>query len=277
MYFSIPIRAIFAVAGSLAILTQCNAVATFYYIGYMEEQTTGDNRQLIRYAEGDPPPGMGLFTGSAVINSIPAYSYGGLDRTLTSVEEAKDEGTQHSLHINATGLPTNCVGCTVAIALIQTYLCSTTDAFDSALKFSLQDALTYVTNQNGSTDGWKTTTFRELLGSNNNSTLPLSLVDALNPATSTASDSKVAVYLYDMEENPIACATFEQASEEEAAMYEELFYGESESGEGEDDGPDAAAVNLLEDDTSSASGGLELVSAFVTGVSLFASAILVFV
>uniref|UniRef100_A0A7S2LU92 Uncharacterized protein n=1 Tax=Skeletonema marinoi TaxID=267567 RepID=A0A7S2LU92_9STRA len=103
--------------------------------------------------------------------------------------------------------------------------------------------------------------------------MPLSLVDALNPATST--DSKVAVYLYDMEENPIACATFEQASEEEAAMYEELFYGES--GEGEDDGPDAAAVNPLEDDTSSASGSLELVSAFVTGVSLFASAILVFV
>ena len=107
--------------------------------------------------------------------------------------------------------------------------------------------------------------------------MPLSLVDAINPATS--SDSKVAVYLYDMEENPIACATFEQASEEEAAMYEELFYGESESesGEGEDDGPDAAAINPLEDDTSSASGGLELVSAFVAGVSLFASAILVFV
>jgi hypothetical protein len=35
--------------------------------------------------------------------------------------------------------------------------------------------------------------------------------------------------------------------------------------------------NPLEDDTSSACGGLELVSAFVTGVSLFASAILVFV
>eukprot|EP00985_Skeletonema_marinoi_P031481 scaffold37708_cov175-Skeletonema_marinoi.AAC.3 len=178
-------------------------------------------------------------------------------RTLTSVEEANNEDTQHSLHINATGLPTSCVGCTVAIALIQTYL--------------------LLLSTNGSTDGWKTKTFRELIDSNNNSTLPLSLVDALSTATST--DSKVAVYLYDMEENPIACATFEQASEEEAAMYEELFYGESESGEGEDDGPDAAAVNLLEDDTSSAStsGSLELVSSFVTGVSLFASAILVFV
>mmetsp|Transcript_29678 Transcript_29678/g.50610 ORF Transcript_29678/g.50610 Transcript_29678/m.50610 type:complete len:134 (+) Transcript_29678:133-534(+) len=41
-------------------------------------------------------------------------------RTLTSVEEAADEEAQHSLHINATGLPTSCVGCTVAIALIQT-------------------------------------------------------------------------------------------------------------------------------------------------------------
>jgi len=269
MYFSI--RTIFAVAGSLAILPECNAQfisptsttdREFLRadILQMAEQTTG-NRQLLDYA----------IEGRVAVGATQQYGR----RTLTSVEEGKDEETQHSLHINATGLPTSCVGCTVAIALIQTSSCSTTDAYDSALKFSLQDALTYVTNENGSTGGWKTNTFRELLDSNNNSTMPLSLVDALNPATST--DSKVAVYLYDMEENPIACATFEQASEEEAAMYEELFYGESESGEGEDDGPDAAAINPLENDTSSASGGLELVSAFVTGVSLFASAILVFV
>jgi len=271
MYFSIRIRTIFAVAGSLAILPECNALQESESKGmYVADihcmQTTG-NRQLEEE------------TGYTLRGKI-VTSYKKLKRrTLTSVEveEAKDEETQHSLHINATGLPTSCVGCTVAIALIQTSSCSTTDAYDTALKFSLQDALTYVTNENGSTDGWKTTTFRELIDSNNNSTLPLSLVDALTPATST--DSKVAVYLYDMEENPIACATFEEASEEEAAMYEELFYGESESGEGEDDGPDAAAVNPLEleNDTSSASGGLELVSAFVTGVSLFASAIIVFV
>mmetsp|Transcript_19731 Transcript_19731/g.29224 ORF Transcript_19731/g.29224 Transcript_19731/m.29224 type:complete len:271 (-) Transcript_19731:109-921(-) len=270
MYFSIRIRTIFAVAGSLAILPECNAEGyqTVFLAGNIRPLKTTGNRQLENNSWGSfCISGRQHLTGS----------YRGPVRTLTSVEdeEVKDEETQHSLHINATGLPTSCVGCTVAIALIQTSSCSTTDAYDTALKFSLQDALTYVTNENGSTDGWKTTTFRELIDSNNNSTLPLSLVDALNPATST--DSKVAVYLYDMEENPIACATFEEASEEEAAMYEELFYGESESGEGEDDGPDAAAVNPLEDDTSSASGGLELVSAFVTGVSLFASAILVFV
>eukprot|EP00985_Skeletonema_marinoi_P007941 scaffold3540_cov88-Skeletonema_marinoi.AAC.1 len=138
--------------------------------------------------------------GEVVVSFVTAVTR----RTLTSVEveEAADEEAQHSLHINATGLPTSCVGCTVAIALIQTYSCSTTDAYDSALKFSLQDALTYGTNENGSTDGWKTKTFRELIDSNNNSTLPLSLVDALNSATTT--DSRVAVYLYDMEENPIA-------------------------------------------------------------------------
>eukprot|EP00985_Skeletonema_marinoi_P026873 scaffold21242_cov72-Skeletonema_marinoi.AAC.1 len=273
MYFSIPIHTItiFAAAGSLAILPECNAfnIETVEYkvavVKGMAFRTTGKRQQVV----------TGNVFGSVVIST-----YGGSgSRTLTSVEEAKDEGTQHSLHINATGLPTNCVRCKVAIALIQTYSCSTTDAYDSALKFSLQDALTYVTNDNGSTNGWKTKSFRELVDSNNNSTLPLSLVDALDPATST--DSKVAAYLYDMEENPIACATFEQASEEEAAMYETLFYGESESGEGEDDGPDAAAAAVnpldLEDDTSSASGGLELVSVFVAGVSLFASAILVFV
>eukprot|EP00985_Skeletonema_marinoi_P024844 scaffold17669_cov88-Skeletonema_marinoi.AAC.3 len=268
MYFSIPIiRTIFAVAGSLAILPNAFGHLLMAQLEATEAQTTGGNRQLlVSHCEYPCTKGELLLYTSF---RIPKR------RTLTSVGEAKDEETQHSLHINATGLPTNCVGCTVAIALIQTSSCSTTDAYDSALKFSLQDALTYVTNENGSTDGWKTTTFRELLDSNSNSTMPLSLVDALDPATST--DSKVAVYLYDMEENPIACATFEEASEEEAAMYEELFYGESESGEGEDDGPDAAAINPLEDDTSSASGGLELVSAFVTAVSLFASAILVFV
>jgi len=270
MCFSIPIRtAIFAVAGSLAILPECNAYKYDHYVGSIVPiigGTTGNRNRQLEYDE--------ICDGIAFFSIASSRYGGGGSRTLTSVEEAKDEETQHSLHINATGLPTSCLGCTVAIALIQTYLCSTTDAYDSALKFSLQDALTYVTNENGSTGGWKTKTFRQLIDSNN-STLPLSLVDALNPATTT--DSKVAVYLYDMEENPIACATFEQASEEEAAMYEELFYGESESGEGEDDGPDAAAVNPLEDDTSSASGGLELVSAFVTGVSLFASAILVFV
>eukprot|EP00985_Skeletonema_marinoi_P001292 scaffold517_cov140-Skeletonema_marinoi.AAC.5 len=144
-------------------------------------------------------------------------------RTLTSVEEAEDEKQQNSLHINATGLPASCEGCSVALTLIQTSLCGTTDAHDSALQVPLQDALTYVTNENGSTDGWKTQYFRELHDSNK--TLPVSLVDVLNPNPATTADYKMAVYLYDMEENPIACATLEPASEEEAKMYADMFYG----------------------------------------------------
>ena len=63
--------------------------------------------------------------------------------------------------------------------------------------------------------------------------MPMSLVDVLNPTTPT--DYRVAVYLYDMEENdmeenPIACVTLEPASEEETKMYEEMFYGGSEEG-----------------------------------------------
>eukprot|EP00985_Skeletonema_marinoi_P017608 scaffold9715_cov102-Skeletonema_marinoi.AAC.2 len=114
MYFSIRIRTIFAAAGSLAILTQCNAVVlAFGRLGSMDQTTTAGNRQLIMNTGGY----KWLASGTVVIDT-----YGGSgSRTLTSVEEAKDEGTQHSLHINATGLPTNCVGCTVAIALIQTY------------------------------------------------------------------------------------------------------------------------------------------------------------
>eukprot|EP00985_Skeletonema_marinoi_P013426 scaffold6654_cov98-Skeletonema_marinoi.AAC.1 len=179
IYFSIPIiRTIVAVAGSLAILPECNAIPFMHADILKIDYSTAGKRQLME---------LGYYSTMGEVVTGKKFSR---RRTLASVEEAKDEQTQHSLHINATGLPTSCVGCTVAIALIQTYLCSTTDAYDSALKFSLQDALTYVTNENGRTNGWRTKTFRELIDSNNNSTLPLSLVDALNPATST--DSKVA-------------------------------------------------------------------------------------
>eukprot|EP00984_Skeletonema_dohrnii_P010508 scaffold4099_cov73-Skeletonema_dohrnii-CCMP3373.AAC.1 len=130
----------------------------------------------------------------------------------------------------------------------------------------LEDSLTYIADENGSTDGWKTQYFRELQDSNK--TLPVSLVDVLKPDPAAPTDYKLAVYLYDMEENPIACATLEPASEEEAKMYSDMFYGE-------DDVPDAETVNSLGDDTSA--GGLELVSTIVTGLSLFASAMLIFV
>ena len=278
-----------AVAGSFAILPKCNAESNPALNGWENGNGIVNPEPFIPRSgsveEVAPVPSSGSGSGNRKLANImcpnnpdgkiiihPATedTRPGRGRTLTTVEDevAKEEESQRSLHVNATGLPASCEGCSVALTLIQTSLCGTTDAHDSALQVPLEDALTYVTDENGSTSGWnwKTQHSRELYDSNK--TLPVSLVDVLNPDPATPTDYKIAVYLYDMEENPIACATLEQASEEEAKMYADMFYGG-------DDEPDAESITLLGDDTSA--GGLELVSTIMTGLSLFASAMLIFV
>eukprot|EP00984_Skeletonema_dohrnii_P010511 scaffold4099_cov73-Skeletonema_dohrnii-CCMP3373.AAC.4 len=240
-----------AVAGSFAILPKCNAKSNPALNGWEGLNTGGGGSFIPQQGEVGkvaPVPSSGSGSGNRQLSKImcPNIPHGniiispatedtrpGRGRTLTTVEDevAKEEEPQRSLHVNATGLTANCEGCSVALTLIQTSLCSTTDAHDSALQVPLQDSLTYIADENGSTGGWKTQHFRELHDSNK--TLPLSLVDVLNPDPATPTDYKIAVYLYDMEENPIACATLEQASEEEAKMYSDMFDFDG----GEDDGP----------------------------------------
>eukprot|EP00984_Skeletonema_dohrnii_P037896 scaffold40464_cov155-Skeletonema_dohrnii-CCMP3373.AAC.2 len=149
-----------AVAGSLAILPECKANCPYPYHHCMCP---------VRTSEGEvtPMPSSGRQlaaeqqTGGTVVGHIyhPLVGDSGRTRTLTTVEEAKDKEPHNSLHINATGLTANCEGCKVAMALIQTSLCGTTDAHDSALQVPLEDSLTYIADENGSTGGWKTQHF----------------------------------------------------------------------------------------------------------------------
>lgn len=163
--------------------------------------------------------------------------------------------------VNATGLAPDCIDCKAGIFLSKFLQCNSTNAHDAALMIPLEDELTYTTNNEGSTDGWETTPMREL--PNTNST-PMSLADIM--ATDvvveevdnevTENNFNLAVYLYDSEENPIACATLGAVSEEEkAAYYNEIFSSVDEGGD---------AATLADD---SPSGGFMLASVSVVGVS----------
>mmetsp|Transcript_29168 Transcript_29168/g.49738 ORF Transcript_29168/g.49738 Transcript_29168/m.49738 type:complete len:265 (+) Transcript_29168:114-908(+) len=163
--------------------------------------------------------------------------------------------------VNATGLAPDCIDCKAGIFLSKFLQCNSTNAHDAALMIPLEDELTYTTNNEGSTDGWETTPMREL--PNTNST-PMSLADFM--ATDvvveevdnevTENNFNLAVYLYDSEENPIACATLGAVSEEEkAAYYDEIFSSVDEGGD---------AATLADD---SPSGGFMLASVSVVGVS----------
>ena len=171
----------------------------------------------------------------------------------------------------------------MAIALSASPQCNTTEAYDAALKFSLKDDLTYGTNEEGSTNGWVTTKFREL--QNTNST-PISLAEFMTTAAVvieeevvdelTDEEYNLAVYLYDNEENPIACSTLDVVSDEdEAEFYDELFGSVVNDGEEEDGGVDDGGAATTLGDNNSPSGGFMFTSAFVVvGVSFMMSAIL---
>ncbi len=201
------------------------------------------------------------------------------NRRLSS--ETADDSPLHSLHLIANGglLPTSCVKCKIAISIIQSLTCNTTEAHDSSVMIKLQDLLTYNTNGEGGTDGWQSQTVRELLQDNSTSSeFPISLADVLTAASAavnlfdevTGKDFKVAVYMYDMDDEPAACATLEPASEEDSQMYEQMFY------------PSAASVADEEGDgeekpLGASSTGIRVVglvsTAVVVGVSLLMSAV----
>ncbi len=193
--------------------------------------------------------------------------------------ETAEDSPSHSLHLTANegGLPSSCVKCKIAISISQSPTCNTTEAHDNSVMIKLQNLLTYFTNANGSTDGWQSQAVRELLQQDNStsSKFPISLADVLTATSAvvnlfeevTGEDYKVAVYMYDMDDEPAACATLEPASEEESQIYEELFYPSAASvAEGEGGEVPVGASNN--------GGRVGLVSAaVVVGVSLLMSAV----
>lgn len=134
------------------------------------------------------------------------------------------------------------------------------------------DELTYETDETGSTGGWKMEQFlRELASSNSTSISLTEFIEIVDEVTDV--DYHLAVYMYDMEKNPVACATLKLVTDEKAAEYEELLADLNKGGEVSD----AATTTTLgaAESESPSSGGLPLISACVIGMSMLMSAILV--
>ena len=153
-------------------------------------------------------------------------------------------------------------GCAVTLSLIKSRLCNTTEAYGSASTFSVDPDLFYsTTNEDGSNDGWATTPFVEVANSN---TTPLSLEEFVTADSATNDTDKeyyLAVYLYNNESKPVACATLSEVTDEEEVKYYENLIEES----------DTTATETPVGDT--AGGGFLMTSAYVVGVSFLLSAI----
>ena len=100
---------------------------------------------------------------------------------------------------------------------------------------------------------------------NSNST-PLSLGEFVTAASSAAgNDYHLAVYLYNNESKPVACATLSEVTdEEEVKYYENLVTSDTAAAE-------ETATETPVGDT--AGGGFLMTSAYVVGVSFLLSAI----
>jgi hypothetical protein len=159
-----------------------------------------------------------------------------LKRRLTSAEaeeaatNEQEQQAEHSIHLNVEEsiLPASCVDCGISLAIIDSPTCNGTTAYDNAIKVDLQDALKYKTDEKGSTNGWISQTFRERqLNGEDESPPAITLADVLAVSTKVIEavnlfadvEYKIAVYLHDDNEEPVACAALEPASEEDAKMY----------------------------------------------------------
>ena len=154
---------------------------------------------------------------------------------------------------NATNFPQGTLNGTLTIAISQSGEC-TTEAYDKALPFQLEDNVAYTINELGMIEGengWHTQPIRELEG---NSTLPVSLVELMSGVAelmsgvaelfdAVAFNYGLVVYVLGAEEELMGCASLKKVEDEEAAAeYNALFNGLSQG---------AGAVK--EDTTSSAS------------------------
>lgn len=219
-------------------------------------------------------------------------------RGLEATGDGEDASPSNKFHINLKELPSlNCAdGCTATFALITSDQCNSTDAQDTALEFTLEEEVTFDTtdmkiDEDAADNGWVTESFRELANkSTNNSTAdsspPISLAEFVTAAAMATElidaitpnkDYKLAVYLYNNETEPLACATLDLVTEdEELQMYYNLFGGGGEDDEGEDgsDVVEGGAVTAVTNGSSSplSDGGLFVYA--VTGLFAVLSVIL---
>ncbi len=201
---------------------------------------------------------------SNMSGTILFQSLGNLGRKLEEGEEEGGESLPNKFfRIKANGLTPDCIDCSVAFTLIKSLLCNSTKAHDTAHRFNLEPDLTYTTDGDGNINDWASTPFEE---KPSNST-PVSLEEFVNTdsASSNGGDYNLAVYLYDAETKPIACATLSEATDDEAAYYDELFGAATTT-------TPTTPANAVDDHSS---GDFMLTSLVAYALSFMLSAILV--
>ena len=195
---------------------------------------------------------------------------GGLQRRLDATGDDEDATPSNLFHINLQELSSllDCQdGCKAAFALITSNQCNSTDAQDSALEFKLEKDLTFDTthiqsDEDAPDNGWVTRPFRELMTDEStdntaDSSPPISMADFVAAAAMVTEfidamtpdqDFNLAVYLYNNETEPLACATLDLVTDDdELQEYYNLFGGGD--GEGSD------VVEGCEGNASPLSGG----------------------
>jgi len=215
-------------------------------------------------------------------------------RQLEATEDDEGAAPSNLFHINLQELSSllDCQeGCTAAFALIPSDQCNTTDALNSALKYKLEEEITFdPTHMKKDEDapdyGWATKPFRELASKSTDNTTasttpPISLaefvaaaamvsefIDAMTPNQ----DYNLAVYLYNNETDPLACTTLELVTEDEELQEYYALFGGGDGGEDGSDVVEGEPVSALGNDSSSLAGGM--LAYAVAGVSVVLSAIL---
>ena len=214
------------------------------------------------------------------------------------LEATGEDEVSHLFHINLQELSSllDCQdGCKAAFALITSDQCNSTDAQDTALEFKLEKDLTFdkthiESDEDAPDKGWVTRPFRELMtdatdNTTTDSSPPMSLAEFVTAAAMVSEfidamtpnkDYTLAVYLYNIEMDPLACATLELVTDDdELQEYYNLFGGGDGGEDGSDvvEGGEGKPVAAVGNDSSPLSGGLLLAYA-VAGFSIMLSAIL---
>ena len=197
-----------------------------------------------------------------------------------------DEFQANFLNIHVDGLPADCTDCVMKVAVADTDEC-TDDAHDKAMFIPLEKDLTYTTDENGSTGGWDFQAFTEsdaAAAADGTTALNPTLAALLGEAASLAisileasTNYMVIVYMYDQDENLVACSHLQPLHEEKAAEYDALFKGlwaavSDESGEAVSSSTSDTATPV--DSTNPSLGSNTWLSAFAIVICMFVGAFL---
>ena len=203
------------------------------------------------------------------------------------LDKDTNEFQANFLNINIDGLPADCNDCFMKVAVADTDEC-TSDAHDKAMFIPLEKELTYTTDENGSTGGWDFQAFTEsdADAADGATALTPTLAALLGEAASLAmsileasTNYMVVVYMYDQDENLVACSHLQPLHEEKAAEYDALFKGlwaavSEESGDTVESESSTSNTATPVDSTNPSLGSNTWLSAFAIVICMLVGAFL---